>query len=67
MDDDFEIPARAAGVGPDQPGLARLRNGVFEPLGLAEEFAADVDEGGVRPHRETGQQRAFEQFMRIVP
>ena len=66
MDDDIEIPARAAGIRADQPGLARLGDRALQPLGLAEEFAPDIDEGNMRPHREAGQQRPFDQFMRIV-
>ena len=67
MDDDVEIPPRSAGVGADQPGFARFLDRRFQPFRLAEEFAPDIDEGGMGSHGETGEQRTFNQFMRIVP
>ena len=66
MDDDVEIPSRAAGVRADQPGLARLLDRRFQPLRLAEEFAPDIDERGMRPHGEPGEQSTFNQFVRVV-
>src|SRR5262249_57828390 len=35
-------------------------------LALAQDLAADVDEAGMRPHGEAGDQAAFDQQMRIV-
>ena len=51
----------------DQPRLIGLVDGALQRLALADELAADVDVGGVRPHGEAGDQAALDQEMRIVP
>ena len=66
MDVNVEVPARAAGVPADQSGLVGLVDRGLQPLGLAVEFAADVDVRGIRAHGETGDQAALDQLVRIV-
>ena len=65
-DDDVEIPAVDV-VLADQPGLVGLVDRRLQRLALADVLAAHVDEGGVRAHREGGDQAALDEKMRIVP
>ena len=44
-----------------------LRDRPFQPLALADEFAADVDVAIVHAHGAAGDQAALDQKMRIVP
>src|SRR5690606_39278481 len=46
--------------------VVSLLHSLLETLALADEFAADIDIGDVRPHGPTGQQAALHQMMRIV-
>ena len=66
VDVDIEVPARAAGVAADQPGGIGLLDRGLQALGLAVEFAADIDIRRVGAHCETGDQAAFDQLVRIV-
>ena len=66
MDEDVEGITRSGGVLAEQPGVIRLGHGGEQRLGLADVFAANVDVGCPRAHRETGDQRAFDQLVRIV-
>src|SRR6476661_2698820 len=61
-----EVIARAAGVLADQTSLISLGNGALQDTGFLDEFAADIDIGGARAHREAGDQRALDQLVRIV-
>src|SRR5262249_59161441 len=51
----------------DEIGRAGLIHGRLQALALADEFAADVDEAGIRPHGEASDQTSLDQQMRIVP
>ena len=51
----------------DQIGLVGLVHRSLKALTLADEFAADVDEAGVCPHGESGDETALDEEMRIVP
>jgi hypothetical protein len=51
----------------DEIGLVGLVHRRLQALALAHELAADVDEAGMRPHGEAGDQAAFDQQMRVVP
>src|SRR3546814_5740625 len=66
MDEDVEIIARAARVLAEEALAIGLGDGGKEVLRLADEFAADVDIRGPRAHRETSDQRALDQLVRIV-
>ena len=65
VDIDVEIPAVDIVVA-DQPGLIGLFDGGFHPLALQHIFAAQIDVAGVGLHREAGDQRAFDQQVRIM-
>ena len=65
VDDDVEVPAVDV-VLADQLGLVGLIDRRLQALALADELAAHVDEAGVRPHGEGGEQRALDQQVRIV-
>ena len=66
VNEHVEIIARPAGVLADQLGFVGFGDGGKQHLGFADIFAADVDIGGACPHRETGDERAFDQLVRIV-
>ena len=66
VDDDIEVIARAAGVLADEAGLVGLADGGEQRFGFADIFAADVDEGGAGLHGKAGDERAFDQLVRIV-
>src|SRR5262249_23756577 len=51
----------------DQAGFIGFIDGHLQALALADELAADVDVGRVRPHGEAGDQTALDQEMRVVP
>ena len=59
VDMNVEGVARTAGIGADQPGLAGLLHRRLQNLGLAEEFAANVDVGGDRAHADAGRHATF--------
>ena len=66
MDVNIEIVARAARVLADQPGRVGLVDRGIENTRFVMEFAAAVDIGRAGAHRETGQQTALDQLVRIV-
>ncbi len=66
MDDDIEIITGAAGVLADQAGGIGLLHGGHQHLGFGDIFAADIDEGRPRAHGKAGDQRAFDQLVRIM-
>ena len=61
------IPAAAAGVHTDQPRLVCLVDGGLQVEVFVIIFAANVDVGRMCAHRETGDQAALDQLVRIVP
>ena len=61
------VVAGAAGVLAEQPGLVGLIDRGLQALALADELAAHIDVAGARAHRETGDQTALDEKMRIVP
>lgn len=66
MHEHVEIIAGTAGILADEaPGIS-LFDGGEEHLRLVDELAADVDVSRAGAHRETGDQRALDQLMRIV-
>src|SRR5690606_23651242 len=66
VDEDVEIVARATRVLADQARAIGLGNRGEQGLGLADVFAADIDVGRPCAHSEAGDQRAFNQLVRIV-
>ncbi len=66
VDEDVEVVAAACRVLAEQAGVVAFLDGAPQDLGLADELAADVDVGRPRAHGEAGNQRAFQQLMRIV-
>ena len=66
VDDDVEVPAVDV-VLADQPVVIGFLHGMLEVLALADEFAAHIDDRGMRIHGAAREQRAFDQMMRIVP
>ena len=52
--------------GADQLRVIGLVDRGLQHLALADELAADIDVGDVRPHGEGGQERALDEKMRIV-
>ena len=63
---DVEIIAGLGCVLADQACIIGLRNRSLHDLCLANIFTADVDIGGARAHSEAGDQRTFDQLVRIV-
>src|SRR4029079_10317163 len=66
MDIKIEVPLVHV-VFADQLGLIGLVDRRLQPLTLADELATYIDVAGLRAHRETGDQAALDQEMRIVP
>lgn len=66
MHEDVEVVAGLAGVLADQARVIGFLHGGEQGLRLSDVFAANVDVGGARAHRETGDQRALDQLVRIV-
>ena len=66
MQVNIEVPATAAGVSANKTGLVGLVDRKLKVEVFVVVFASDVDVGGVRAHREAGDQAAFDQFVRIV-
>jgi len=66
MDEDVEIIAGFRGILADQPRVIGFLDGGLHDLGFHDIFAADIDIGGARAHRETGDQGALNQLVRIV-
>ena len=66
MDVALEIPAVDVVLADQLGGIGFVDRGL-EALAFADEFAAHVDVAGVRPHRERGDEAAFDQQVRIVP
>jgi hypothetical protein len=52
---------------PISPGLVGLIDRGLQALTLADELAAHIDVAGARAHRETGDEAALDEKMRIVP
>src|SRR5262245_24706019 len=65
MDDDIEGKAVHV-VLADEIGLIGLVHCRLQTFALAHELAADVDEAGMRAHREAGDQAALDQQMWVV-
>src|SRR6516162_142723 len=65
MDDDVERKAVDV-VLADEIGRIRLVHRRLQALAFAHEFAADIDEAGMRAHGEAGDQAALDQEMRVV-
>src|SRR5690606_5887434 len=65
VDDDLEIPAVLV-VLADEFGLVGLVDGALQRLALANELAAYINVCSLGPHRETGDQAALDQRMRVV-
>ena len=64
---DIEVERPAVDVVPaDQFRLIGLFDRGLKALALLDVFAAEIDVGGLGAHREGGDQRAFDQHMRIV-
>ncbi len=66
MDEDVEVVARASRVLAQQARVIGFGHRGEQRLGLADVFAADVDVGRARAHRVAGDQRAFDQLVRVV-
>ena len=66
MDEDVEIIARLGRILAEQPRVIGFLDGRLHDLGFHDIFAANVNIGGPRTHRETGDQRALDQLVRIV-
>ena len=66
MHDDVEVVAVDV-VLADELGLVGLLDRRFQPLALANEFAANVDVAIVHAHGAAGDQTSLDQEMRIVP
>ena len=62
----IEIIARPTGVFAQQTRIIAFVNGSLQRLTLADVFAANVDVAIIGPHRERGDQRAFDQRVGIV-
>src|SRR5579862_6586454 len=65
MSEDVKVPAVDV-VLADKLGVVGLLYSSFEPLALADEFAADVDVAVMRGHGAAGDEAALDQQMRIV-
>ena len=65
VDDNVEVPAVVV-VLADELGGVGFIDGGLQALALADELAAHIDEAGVRPHGERGEQRPLDQQVRIV-
>ena len=66
MQKDIEIPARLGSIFSQKTRGIGLVNGVLQGFALANIFAANVDVTCVRIHRKRGNQRPFDQRVRIV-
>ena len=64
---DLEIITRPGRIHADQPRLICLGHRTLECNRLVIVFAANIDVTSRRAHRETGNQAAFDQLMRIMP
>ena len=62
----IEIPASACGIPPQQTSIIGFLNRRFEDNAFVVVFTANIDVAGMRPHRETRDQAAFDQRMRIM-
>ena len=51
----------------DEIGGVGLIDSRLQALALADEFAADIYEAGIRAHGEAGDQTPLDQQMRVVP
>ena len=65
MQIEIEVPAIDV-VLADELCVIGLVDRGLEHLALTDEFAADIDVGGMRPHGEAREQRAFDQELRIM-
>ena len=65
MQIELEVPAVDI-VLADQLGVIGLVDRRLQDLALADEFTANIDVGDMRPHGEGGQERAFDQELRIM-
>src|SRR5690606_19829328 len=65
MNMNIEIPA-ALVVLAQQSGIVAFVDRSLQRLALADEFAANVDVGDMRAHRETGNDAALDQRVRIM-
>ena len=65
MHDDVEIEAVHVVLADELCVIGLLHRG-FEPLALADEFAANINVAMVRAHAGAGDQTAFDEEMRIV-
>ena len=66
MERNIKIPARPGGVLTQQAFIISLCNRVQQVGTLVIKFAAYINVATVRAHRETGDQRALQQLMRLV-
>ena len=65
MDIEIEIPAMDIVLANQVGGIGFVHR-ALQRLALADEFAPHIDVAGMRPHREAGDQAAFDQRMRVV-
>ena len=65
MDVEVEGPAVDV-VFPDEPRLVSLIDSRLEALALLNVFAAHIDVASVSAHGERGDQRAFDQRVRVI-
>ena len=67
MQVDVELPAGFGGIVAEKTSGIGLVDGGLKAARLVHELATDIDIGGMRTHRETGENTAFQQLVRLVP
>ncbi len=62
----LEVPAAVSGILAQKPGVISLIDRALQLFAFKNELTTDIDVARVGPHRETGQQTALDQLVRIV-
>ena len=66
MQVDVKIPARFGSILTKQASVIRLVNCSLQAARLIHKFAADIDIGGMRPHRKTSNHTALKQLVWLM-
>ena len=66
MDEHVKIIAGLGGIFAEQAGGIGLVHRGLKHLGFVDKLTANIDIGGARAHRETRDQRPFQQAVRIM-
>ena len=66
MQVDVELPARFRRIVAEKTGVIGLVDGGLQAARLVHELAADIDIGGMRPHRKTSNHTALKQLVWLM-